>query len=82
MYALCTPSICVFIMFKYRLSVKSSLVDILVFKAMGFFFFFFLKFFFPFFSHFLGGGGCDSDRRDCQRVGDEHGEFGGFSLVS
>lgn len=36
MYALCTPSICVFIMFKYRLSVKSSLVDILVFKAMGF----------------------------------------------
>lgn len=56
MYALCTPSICVFIMFKYRLSVKSSLVDILVFKAMGFFFFFFLKFFFPFFSHFLGGG--------------------------
>lgn len=81
MYALCTPSICVFIMFKYRLSVKSSLVDILVFKAMGFFFsFFFLIFFFHFFPFFAGG--CDSDRRDCQRVGDEHGEFGGFSLVS
>lgn len=50
MYALCTPSICLFIMFKYRLSVKSSLVDILVFKAIGFFF---LHFFFIFF-HFLG----------------------------
>lgn len=56
MYALCTPSICVFIMFKYRLSVKSSLVDILVFKAMGFFFFFFLKFFFPIFFPFFWGG--------------------------
>lgn len=54
MYALCTPSICVFIMFKYRLSVKSSLVDILVFKAMGFFFFFFLNFFFHFFLFFGG----------------------------
>lgn len=73
MYALCTPSICVFIMFKYRLSVKSSLVDILVFKAIGIFFIFFI---------FFGGGGCDSDRGDCQRVGDEHGEFWGFSLVS
>lgn len=51
MYALCTPSICLFIMFKYRLSVKSSLVDILVFKAIGFFF---LHFFFIFF-HFFGG---------------------------
>lgn len=52
MYALCTPSICVFIMFKYRLSVKSSLVDILVFKAMGFkkkFFFLIFFHFFPFF---------------------------------
>lgn len=80
MYALCTPSICVFIMFKYRLSVKSSLVDILVFKAMGFLkkkFFLIFFHFFPFF-----GGGCDIDRRDCQRVGDKHGEFGGFSLVS
>lgn len=76
MYALCTPSICVFIMFKYRLSVKSSLVDILVFKAMGFFFLNFFSFF-PIF-----WGGCDIDRRDCQRVGDKHGEFGGFSLVS
>lgn len=52
MYALCTPSICVFIMFKYRLSVKSSLVDILVFKAMGFFLkknFLIFFHFFPFF---------------------------------
>lgn len=52
MYALCTPSICVFIMFKYRLSVKSSLVDILVFKAMGFFkkkIFLIFFHFFPFF---------------------------------
>lgn len=55
MYALCTPSICVFIMFKYRLSVKSSLVDILVFKAMGFFFYFFFLIFFFIFSHFLRG---------------------------
>lgn len=79
MYALCTPSICVFIMFKYRLSVKSSLVDILVFKAMGFL----KKKFLNFFSFFpIFWGGCDIDRRDCQRVGDKHGEFGGFSLVS
>lgn len=52
MYARCTPSICVFIMFKYRLSVKSSLVDILVFKAMGFFkkkIFLIFFHFFPFF---------------------------------
>lgn len=80
MYALCTPSICVFIMFKYRLSVKSSLVDILVFKAMGFKK---KKNFLNFFSFFpIFWGGCDIDRRDCQRVGDKHGEFGGFSLVS
>lgn len=52
MYALCTPSICIFIMFKYRLSVKSSLVDILVFKAMGFLkkkIFLIFFHFFPFF---------------------------------
>lgn len=54
MYALCTPSICVFIMFKYRLSVKSSLVDILVFKAMGFLKKNFLNFF-SFFPIFWGG---------------------------
>lgn len=58
MYALCTPSICVFMMFGLRRLFKPSLVEIhgsifaITPRVLCFF-------------------GCDSDDGGCERVGDE-----------